>query len=225
MNLNRLSSNPAKLSPIQLEKLRENICKLLSEPSNLEIKADGRIFIKSLNKYYTGSGNIKADLLDKNGLVHHSFDSISECAKFLGLSAGTVAQRLRDNQPIKVGSKNCLYIKRDRVEVLLSKSAGQKLGPKFIYIKSTSFRKTPQILGLVFRIRVGFPSRSNAWCKYRLPTITRQFHNKAKLAFIYPNFDGAKRIGPHNRDILSVLVGLLLGGCCAKREKSGGVRF
>ncbi len=53
----------------------------------------------------------------------------------------------------------------------------------------------------------------------------RQYHNKAKLAFILPNFDGAKRIGPHNWDILSVLVGSLLGNGCAKREKSGGVRF
>lgn len=52
----------------------------------------------------------------------------------------------------------------------------------------------------------------------------RQFHNK-KLAFILPNFDGVKRIGPHNWDILSILVGSLLGGCEAKREKSGGVRF
>lgn len=53
----------------------------------------------------------------------------------------------------------------------------------------------------------------------------RQYHNKAKLAFILPNFDGAKRIGPHNLDIISGLVGSLLGNGCVEREKSGGVRF
>jgi len=54
---------------------QKDIERLLSGPSNLEIKEDGRIFIKSLNKYYTGSGNIKVELLEKNGLVFKTFDS------------------------------------------------------------------------------------------------------------------------------------------------------
>lgn len=53
----------------------------------------------------------------------------------------------------------------------------------------------------------------------------RQLHRKAKLAFILPNYDAAKRIGPHHQDIISILVGLLLGDCHGEREKSGGVRF
>lgn len=112
MNLNRLSTNSVtKLSPTQLENLRRDIKKLLSGPSNLETRADGRIFIKSLNKYYTGSGSIKVNLLDKNGLLHYSFDSMSECAKFLGLSAGTVANRLRDNKPIEWESRELFVYK------------------------------------------------------------------------------------------------------------------
>jgi hypothetical protein len=113
MNLNRLSTNSAtKLSPTQLDNLRRDINKLLSGPSNLETKEDGRIFIKSLNKYYTGSGSIKVNLLDKNGLLHYSFDSISECAKFLGLSAGTVTNRLRNNKPIEWESRELFVHKR-----------------------------------------------------------------------------------------------------------------
>ena len=48
---------------------------------------------------------------------------------------------------------------------------------------------------------------------------------KTKLAFILPNFNPKTRIGPHNEDILSVLVGSLLGDCHAERLPSGGVRF
>lgn len=48
---------------------------------------------------------------------------------------------------------------------------------------------------------------------------------KASLAFILPNINADKRIGPHNEDIISVLVGSLLGDGFGEREKSGGVRF
>ena len=48
---------------------------------------------------------------------------------------------------------------------------------------------------------------------------------KTKLAFILPNFSPKTRIGPHNDDIISVLVGSLLGDCHAERLPSGGVRF
>lgn len=47
----------------------------------------------------------------------------------------------------------------------------------------------------------------------------------AVLSFIIPNTRANKRIGPHNEDILSVLVGSLLGDGCAERSLSGGVRF
>jgi hypothetical protein len=60
---------------------------------------------------------------------------------------------------------------------------------------------------------------------YRQTVNSKNVNSKSKLAFILPNFDGAKRIGPHNWDILSVLVGSLLGNCISKRERSGGVRF
>jgi hypothetical protein len=48
---------------------------------------------------------------------------------------------------------------------------------------------------------------------------------KNNLAFILPNYKASSRIGPHNNDIISVLVGSLLGDGHAERLKSGGVRF
>lgn len=48
---------------------------------------------------------------------------------------------------------------------------------------------------------------------------------KTKLAFILPNYRPQTRIGPHNDDIISVIVGSLLGDCHAEKLPSGGVRF
>ena len=48
---------------------------------------------------------------------------------------------------------------------------------------------------------------------------------KSGLAFILPNFKPASRIGPHNQDVISVLVGSLLGDAHAERLKTGGVKF
>ena len=45
------------------------------------------------------------------------------------------------------------------------------------------------------------------------------------LSFIIPNTRAIKRIGPHNEDILSFLVGSLLGDAHAERNINGGVRF
>jgi len=89
------------------------------------------------------------------------------------------------------------------------------LGPKFKYIKSTSIQLSST------------SNHDNARCILRLPLIARrQLSNKViKLAFILPNFKPSKRIGPHNHDVISLSVGLLLGGCLFEREKSGGVRF
>ena len=48
---------------------------------------------------------------------------------------------------------------------------------------------------------------------------------KIILAFILPNYSPKTRIGPHNEDVYSVLVGSILGDCLADRSLSGGVRF
>ena len=51
------------------------------------------------------------ELQDQNGLVLNTFASISDCAKFLGVSRSTVARRLRKSEPILVDTK-WIYIKK-----------------------------------------------------------------------------------------------------------------
>ena len=48
---------------------------------------------------------------------------------------------------------------------------------------------------------------------------------KISLAFILPNYKAKTRIGPHNSDVYSVLIGALLGDCFGERLPNGGVRF
>lgn len=48
---------------------------------------------------------------------------------------------------------------------------------------------------------------------------------KSSLAFILPRQKPQTRIGPHHEEIISVLVGSLLGDGYAERIQSGGVRF
>src|SRR5271169_4528086 len=48
---------------------------------------------------------------------------------------------------------------------------------------------------------------------------------KNKLAFILPRFKAKNRIGPHNEEIISILVGSLLGDVYGERLSNGGVRF
>ena len=48
---------------------------------------------------------------------------------------------------------------------------------------------------------------------------------KTTLAFILPNFKPNTRIGPHNEEVISVIVGSLLGDGYAERLQNGGVRI
>lgn len=114
MNNNRLSSNKDENYPkIEREQLYLKINKLLNGPSNIEVKEDGRLFIKSLNRFYTGSGKTEVQIISDKGLILKTFTSrlrrsqspqvapgtLSDCAKFLGLTQPTVKNRLIKNQP------------------------------------------------------------------------------------------------------------------------------
>jgi len=78
--MNSLTSNPNSADTLDSEVLQNDINPpppwLLSGPSNLEIQEDGRIFIKSLNKYYSDKSKIKVELHNELGLVISTWDSI-----------------------------------------------------------------------------------------------------------------------------------------------------
>jgi len=111
MNNNRLSTNPKRAEPVSRELLQSHIDKLLAAPSNLEIREDGRILIKSLNKYYSNRGNILVQLKDQQGSIIDTFGSLVECARYLSISPLTVSKKLKDNTTI-IFNNRTLYIVR-----------------------------------------------------------------------------------------------------------------
>lgn len=112
MNNNRLSSNQDENLPIVgREQLYLEINKLLNGPSNIEVKEEGRLFIKSLNRFYTGSGKTEVQIISNKGLVFKTFTSLSDCAKFLGISQPTAKNRLIKNQPF-LFENNPYYLKK-----------------------------------------------------------------------------------------------------------------
>jgi NADH-ubiquinone oxidoreductase chain 5 len=110
MNNNRLSTNSKKVE-VDGTLLQLEIKKLLAAPSNLEIKQDGRIFIKSLNKYYSDRSSVSVELHDEKGLVVNTFGSIADCAKFLSISPSIAGKRLLNKEPVLFNNK-LLHIKK-----------------------------------------------------------------------------------------------------------------
>lgn len=88
MNNNRLSTSSNKSEVVSRELLQLEIFvkKLLSAPSNLVVEEGGRIFIKSMNKYYSSRSSIEVELQMEDGSVLEWFKSLVACAKFLGVS-------------------------------------------------------------------------------------------------------------------------------------------
>ena len=141
MNNNRLSSNasfpitslgregkliyPAdsKLRTVELntEKklnynlLLENVKDLLSKPSNFEVYPDGKIFIKSEQKFWKGRGNVKIEVYDKEGLLLYSFDNLEMTANFFNVNKHIIKYRLNSGKtfilPFAFGEKE-VYFKR-----------------------------------------------------------------------------------------------------------------
>lgn len=109
MNNNRLSTSRSPVVDRAL--LLEEIEKFLKGPSNLEEREDGRIFIKSLNKYYSDRAKIRVELQDEKGNVINTFDSQADCAKYLGVSPPIVAKRIRNSIPTSLENK-LVYIKK-----------------------------------------------------------------------------------------------------------------
>lgn len=105
MNNRRLSTNSS--AKVDRTLLTNNVEKLLNGPSNFEIKENGQIWIKSLNSYKRGSNakSIKVQLQESNGLVLNTFDSISSCARFLGVHPPRVKALLDNSKSILFDNK------------------------------------------------------------------------------------------------------------------------
>ena len=102
MNNYRLSSS--LLPRIDRSLLEADITKLLSGPSNYEIR-EGKTFIKSSNsslKHEQLNKAIAVQLVDGlTGNVISRFNSFNDCAKFLATSRSSVSKRSVKNNPKK----------------------------------------------------------------------------------------------------------------------------
>jgi len=81
MNNNRLSTCLVKSDNISDEEVQ----RLLASPSNLEKHSNGKVWIKSLGKYYLEGGSVAVEVVDESGLVVNSFSSLTDCAEFYGV--------------------------------------------------------------------------------------------------------------------------------------------
>lgn len=108
MNLKRLSTNPHQIDRAELD---NKIALLLKSPSNFETKEDGRIFIKSLNKYYNSGNSIKVQIVDKDGLILSSFKSIRGCAAYLGITPQLAKTRIISQEAVLFNNNN-VYIRQ-----------------------------------------------------------------------------------------------------------------
>jgi LAGLIDADG endonuclease len=101
MNQNRLSTNikesgeiTKKSSNTEKDNLEIRLKSLLNSPSNLEFHSNGKIYIKSLNKYLKGRGNVGLEVFNNKGILIKCFDSILECAIFFKVHSRTIIRRL-----------------------------------------------------------------------------------------------------------------------------------
>ena len=128
MNNNRLSSNVSSstklISPADCELrtvelntekklnyklLLEKVKNILNKPSNFEVYPDGKIFIKSEQKFWKGRGNVEIEVYDKEGLFLYCFDNLEMTANFFNVNKHIIKYRLNTGKsfilPFAFGDK------------------------------------------------------------------------------------------------------------------------
>jgi hypothetical protein len=114
MNNNRLSTNTRKAlsnsSGLELDTEKENslnynlllekVTDFLGKPSNFEVYPDGKIFIKSSQKFWKGRGNVKIEVYDKEGFFLYSFDNLEMTAKFFNVNKHIIKYRLNSGKAL-----------------------------------------------------------------------------------------------------------------------------
>lgn len=73
---------------------------LLNKPSNFEIYSDGKIFIKSKQKFWKGRGNVEIEVYDKEGLFLYSFENLETTANFFNVDEHIIRYRLNTGKSL-----------------------------------------------------------------------------------------------------------------------------
>lgn len=141
MNNNRLStslikSEKSNTTPIlSRDLLLESVEDLRRrrKPSNYEKQEDGRILIKSENRYYSDKNNIQVIVENLKGETLHRFNSIIECLDTLKITKVKYYNSLNKNTPLVINGEQ-IIIKRiinskNSSIVILESSTGLGLLP------------------------------------------------------------------------------------------------
>ena len=110
--MNRLSTN-FKFLPVDRTLLETKINELLTGPSYFEYLENGKIFIKSLGRFYSDHASVKLILKGEDGVVIETFDSLTACAKFLDTSRIRITRLLEKNEPFTYDYKLVIIKKVD----------------------------------------------------------------------------------------------------------------
>jgi hypothetical protein len=78
--------------------------------------SDGRVLIKSLNKYYSSRLSIEVEIIDDKANLIKTFPSIKECAEFLGMTRQVLTRRILSKKSILLDSKPVLVRKIEKEE-------------------------------------------------------------------------------------------------------------
>lgn len=111
MNSKRLSSSDSPI--VDRAELDAKILRLLNDPlcTNYELKEDGRIWIKSLNRFQSKSNSTSVQLWDNQDNLLETYPSMLNCSKSLGINRSTLEYRLQKNITFKYEGK-LVYLKR-----------------------------------------------------------------------------------------------------------------
>lgn len=86
------------------------VTKLLNMPSNYRVGEDERTWIISEERYLS-TGKEGVQIIFPDGTEVKSFQSVTACAKFLGIPQPTLTYKLKHNKPLLFENKLCIIKK------------------------------------------------------------------------------------------------------------------
>lgn len=126
MNNNRLSSNVKKNffneNLANYVSVVKDIDKLLQLPSNLEVTSEGKVWIKSEQRYLKGRGSVAIAVLDESGVLVNSFYNLESAASYFNTPKHLIKYRLDTGKSIKLDGK--VYFFKRNIALSAAYAAG-----------------------------------------------------------------------------------------------------
>lgn len=86
------------------ELILDKVKNLLNQPSNFEIYPDGKIYIKSEQKFWKGRGDVVIDVYNKEGILLYSLNNLEATANFFNVKEHIIKYRLNSGKPLIISS-------------------------------------------------------------------------------------------------------------------------